>query len=207
MRSATPACLHGGDRVAAADHGERRRTRRPPAPRRPCPRRTAPSRTRPWARSTRSVLAALAARSRTARPSPGRCRGPSDRPGSRGSATVRMPVGAVEPGGDHHVDRQPHRHAARSAPAPATARAVSMRSGSTSERPTPWPSAREEGEGHAAADQQRRRPRSSRCSTSAILSETLAPPSTAPDRALRRARRCARAPPAPGASAGRPPRA
>ena len=58
-------------------------------------------------------------------------------------------------------------------------RAISMRSTSTQRLADTVTERAQEGEGHAAADERARRPSPSRCSTSAILSETLAPPSTA----------------------------
>ena len=140
MRSATPAWFDRGDRVAAADHGERRAARPRRAPRRRSRRRRGASRTRPWVRSTRSSCAA-------------RSVGPEALDAGRAEvqphligrdladADTARPDGLSSPAATTASTGStictPRRRAVSSAD-----RAISMRSGSTSDLPTSCPSAR-----------------------------------------------------------------
>ena len=105
-RSASPNCGERRAGVAAAD--DRRARRLAPRPRRPraCRPRTAPARTRPSGRSRRPCRAFAISCGVRARPSAGRCRGPSSRPGTAAPSSYATSASRVEAVADHEVDRQ-----------------------------------------------------------------------------------------------------
>ena len=176
MRSATPACSprrwcrrrRSRRTRAAADHRARHAHGARP--------RTAPSRTRPWARSTRSILAARSATGELF--DAGRAEIEPHLVGGNLADRHRAARRAVEAGATTASTGStictPRRRAVSSARARASRCARSRRAICRRRA-----RAREKRERHAAADRGARRPSASRLSTSSILSDTLAPPSTA----------------------------
>ena len=101
--SASPNLLTAATESPPPDHGDARGRRPSPRPPPWCRRRTAPSRTRPSGRSRRpSPASAMSARV-VARPSPGRCPGPSSPRGWRRPPPPACAASFVEPVGHHDV--------------------------------------------------------------------------------------------------------